>query len=54
MNDISTWQLCSDFLKAYLGDPIILTLLLLLIMGVGVSLRFKKIEKKLLPNRKAP
>jgi len=54
MNDISTWQLCADFLKAYFGNPIILTLLLLLIMGVAVSLRFKKIEKNVLPNRKAP
>jgi hypothetical protein len=46
MDDISTLQLCADFLKAYLTNPTILTLFILLILAVGVSLRFKKIEGK--------
>ncbi len=45
MNNISTLQLCADFLKAYFGNPTILTLFAVLILGVGVSLRLKKIEK---------
>ncbi len=46
MDDISTLQLCADFLKAYLTNPIILILFILLVLTVGVSLRFKKIEGK--------
>lgn len=47
MNEISYWQLCSDFLKAYFSNPNILILFIILILGVGVSKRFKKIEKNL-------
>ncbi len=45
MDDIRTLQLCADFLTAYLTNPIILILFILLILAVGVSLRFRKIEK---------
>ncbi len=45
MEQISSWQLCTDFLKAYLTNPIILILIILLILAVGVSLRFRKLEK---------
>lgn len=46
MQDTSFWALCADFLKAYLGNPHILTLLIILVLAVGVSVRFKKIEKR--------
>lgn len=45
MDDISRMQLCVDFFKAYLSNPIILILFILLILTVGVSLRFRKLEK---------
>lgn len=45
MNDTSSLQLCTDFLKAYFGNPTILTLLLVLVLGVGANMRLKKIEK---------
>lgn len=46
MNDISYMTLCADFIKAYFGNPHILTLLVILVLAVGVSLRFRKIEKR--------
>ncbi|MGE4352157.1 MAG: hypothetical protein AB7E52_08215 [Bdellovibrionales bacterium] len=38
-------EIFGAFLKAYLGNPIVLVLLILLILAVGVSLRFRKLEE---------
>ncbi len=46
MDNISFWQLCANFLNAYFGNPTILILLVILVLAVGVSLRFRKIEKR--------
>jgi hypothetical protein len=45
MNDLDFWQICTAFSKAYFSNPSILILLVILVLAIGTSLRFRKIEK---------
>jgi hypothetical protein len=45
MNDLDFWQICTAFSKAYFRNPSILILLVILVLAIGTSLRFRKIEK---------
>jgi len=47
MENFTIWNFCTAFAKAYFGNPQILTLIAVLILSVGVSLRFHKLEKQI-------
>ncbi|MGE4350598.1 MAG: hypothetical protein AB7E52_00225 [Bdellovibrionales bacterium] len=47
MNDADVSVLACAFFKAYFTQPFVLILIVLLVLAVGVSLRFCKLEAKI-------